>query len=154
MPKLNLSQYRNALFADRGTDISDALEYALRMTAGNPEGLTAVYVVLNTVINALEADARVAARAAAEPVATADIISAAVRDWLTDNAGDMVTDWCSDNAGDMVNDWCGDNHDVEDWMNDNASDTIEIWMNHHAKDNVADIVNEKVDNMTFTISAK
>ena len=154
MSKLNLSQYRNAMFADRGTDISDALEYALRMTAGNPEGLTAVYVVLNTVINALEADARAAARAAAEPVATAVVISDAVRQWLENNAGDMVSDWCSDNAGDMVSEWCGDNHDVEDWMNDNASDTIEIWMNHNAKGSVADIVNEKVDSMTFTISAK
>jgi hypothetical protein len=153
MSKLNLSQYRNAMFANRGTDINDALEYALRMTAGNPEGLTAVYVVLNTVINAVEADARVATRAAAD-VATGLAIIAAVRDWLTENAGDIVADWCSENAGDMVSEWCGDNHDVEDWMNDNASDTIEIWMNHNAKDNVADIVNEKVDSMTFTISAK
>jgi hypothetical protein len=154
MPKLNLSQYRNALFADRGTDINDALGYALRMNTGNPEGLTAVYVVLNTVINAVEADARVAARwgellstdtppAAVEPVATADVISAAVRNWLDDHAGDMVADWCLENAGECVSDWCSDN----------AGDTVDSWMENNANDSIEDMVNDKVKGMSFTVTA-
>ena len=154
MSKLNLSQYRNAMFANRGTDISDALEYALRLTAGNPEGLTAVYVVLNTVINAVEADARVATRwgellstdtppAAVEPVATAVVISDAVRQWLENNAGDMVADWCLENAGECVSDWCSDN----------ASDTVDGWMENNANDMIADMVTDKVEGMSFTVSA-
>ena len=154
MPKLNLSQYRNALFADRGTDINDALGYALRMNTGNPEGLTAVYVVLNTVINAVEADARVATRwgellstdtppAAVEPVATAVVISDAVRQWLENNAGDMVADWCLENAGECVSDWCSDN----------ASDTVDGWMENNANDMIADMVTDKVEGMSFTVSA-
>ena len=154
MSKLNLSQYRNAMFADRGTDISDALEYALRLTAGNPEGLTAVYVVLNTVINAVEAEARVTNRwgellstdtppAAVEPVATAVVISDAVRQWLENNAGDMVADWCLENAGECVSDWCSDN----------ASDTVDGWMENNANDMIADMVTDKVEGMSFTVSA-
>ena len=154
MPKLNLSQYRNAMFADRGTDINDALGYALRMNTGNPEGLTAVYVVLNTVINAVEADARVATRwgellstdtppAAAEPVATAVVISDAVRQWLENNAGDVVAEWCSDNAGESVSDWCSDN----------ASDTVDGWMENNAHDMITDMVTDQVDRMNFTVTA-
>ena len=165
MPKLNLSQYRNALFADRGTDVNDALGYALRMNTGNPEGLTAVYVVLNTVINAVEADARAAARAellgtdtppaAAEPVATAVVISDAVRQWLENNAGDMVTDWCSDHAGDMVAEWCSDSAGecVSDWCTDNASDTVDSWMENNAHDMITDMVTDQVDRMNFTVTA-
>ena len=161
MSKLNLSQYRNAMFANRGTDISDALEYALRLTAGNPEGLTAVYVVLNTVINAVEAEARVAASVAthwcellstdtppaaeaeAQPLPIGIMVSAAVRDWLTDNAGDMVADWCLENAGEMISNYCVDNvgGDVDSWMENNANDMI------------ADMVTDKVEGMSFTVTA-
>ena len=146
MPKLNLSQYRNALFADRGTDVNDALGYALRMNTGNPEGLTAVYVVLNTVINAVEADARAAARV---------VISDAVRQWLENNAGDMVTDWCSDHAGDMVAEWCSDSAGecVSDWCTDNASDTVDSWMENNAHDMITDMVTDQVDRMNFTVTA-
>ena len=148
------------MFADRGTDINDALEYALSLTTGNPEGLTAMYVVLNTVINAVQADSLAAAAvAAAAPspfprMPTAVIISAAVRDWLADNASEMVSDWCEDNANETIADWCGDNHDVEDWLNENAHMTIEHWMNYNAKHSVEEIVHEKVESMSFTVSAK
>jgi hypothetical protein len=166
MSKLNLSQYRNAMFANRGTDINDALDYALRMTTGNPEGLTAVYVVLNTVINAVEADARVATRwgellstdtppAAVEPVATAAVISAAVRSWLDDHAGDMVGDWCLENAGECVTDWCLENagERVSDWCSDNASDTVDSWLENNANDMITDMVTDQVDRMNFTVTA-
>ena len=168
MTKFDLTQYRNRMFANRGTDINDALDYALSLTTGNPEGLTAMYVVLNTVINAVEAEARVANRwgellstdtppaAAPEPerMPTAVIISAAVRDWLADNASEMVSDWCEDNANETITDWCGDNHDVEDWLGEHADALIEHWMTYNAKHSVEEIVTEKVESMSFTVSAK
>ena len=158
MTKLDLTQYRNRMFADRGTDINDALDYALSLTTGNPEGLTAMYVVLNTVINAVQADslasAAVAAAAAPERMPTAVIISAAVRDWLADNASEMVSDWCDDNANETITDWCGDNHDVEDWLGEHADSLIEHWMTYNAKHSVEEIVHEKVESMSFTVSAK
>jgi hypothetical protein len=150
MTKLDLTQYRNRMFADRGTDINDALDYALSLTAENPVGLTAVYVVLNTVINAVQADSLAAAALAAaapkpERMPTAVIISAAVRDWLADNASEMVSDWCEDNANETITDWCGDNHDVEDWLGEHADSLIEHWMNYNAKSFVDDIITEKVE---------
>jgi len=53
-----LKQYRNNLFGDRGTDIQSALNYANRLLSAAPDsasGFTALHVVLNTVINAVEA---------------------------------------------------------------------------------------------------
>ena len=140
MTKLHLTQYRNQMFADRGTDISGALDYA--------------------VINAVQADslasAALAAAAAPEPerMPTAVIISAAVRDWLADNASEMVSDWCEDNASETITDWCGDNHDVEDWLGEHADSLIEHWMTYNAKHSVEEIVTEKVESMSFTVSAK
>lgn len=147
MTKFDLTQYRNRMFADRGTDINDALDYALSLTTGNPEGLTAMYVVLNTVINAVAHATSVAALSAPEPerMPTAVIISAAVRDWLADNASEMVSDWCEDNASETITDWCGDNHDVEDWLGEHADSLIEHWMTYNAKSSVDDIITEKVE---------
>ena len=60
-----LNQYKNNLFGDRGTDIQSALNYANRLLSDAPRGagssrdsasgFTALHVVLNTVINAVEA---------------------------------------------------------------------------------------------------
>jgi hypothetical protein len=152
MTKLDLTQYRNRMFADRGTDINDALEYASSLNYGNPEGLTAMYVLLNTVINAVQADSLASAAlsaAAPEPerIPTAVIISAAVRDWLADNASEMVSDWMDANAGDMVADWCGDNHDVEEWLNENAGMTIEHWMNYNAQPKMGEAIEEALEEL-------
>ena len=57
-----LNQYKNNLFGDRGTDIQSALNYANRLLSAeyspsvkSASGFTALHVVLNTVINAVEA---------------------------------------------------------------------------------------------------
>tara|TARA_R110000803_G_scaffold204534_1_gene270641 strand:- start:379 stop:864 length:486 start_codon:yes stop_codon:yes gene_type:complete len=159
MSKLNLNQYRNAMFADRGTDINAALSYALSVASASPETLTAVYVVLNTVINAVEEHAEPLGReepaAPAESVATAVVISDAVRQWLRANAGDMVTDWCADHAACMVTEWCSDSASdtIQDWCTDNASDTVDSWMENSANDMIADMVTDKVEGMKFTVTA-
>jgi len=57
-----LKQYRNDLFGDRGTDIQSALNYANRLLSAAPDSaacFTALHVVLNTVINAVEAQSAV-----------------------------------------------------------------------------------------------
>ena len=53
-----LNQYKNNLFGDRGTDIQSALNYANRLLSAASDRatcFTALHVVLNTVINAVEA---------------------------------------------------------------------------------------------------
>jgi len=53
---------QNNLFGDRGTDIQSALNYANRLLSAAPDSaacFTALHVVLNTVINAVEAQSAV-----------------------------------------------------------------------------------------------
>ena len=46
------------IFADRNT-VDEALKYAYEVLKDNPTGLTAMYVVLNTVCNEIEANEEV-----------------------------------------------------------------------------------------------
>jgi hypothetical protein len=43
---------------------------------------------------------------------------------------------------------------VEDWLGEHADSLIEHWMNYNAKHSVEEIVTEKVESMSFTVSAK
>lgn len=55
----DLNQYRNNLFGDRGTDVTEALNFAYRLIDTLPKrdrlaAMTALMVVVNTLINATE----------------------------------------------------------------------------------------------------
>ena len=42
---------RSSLFADRATDLNEAYNYAFELMKGNPQALTGMMVVLNTLSN-------------------------------------------------------------------------------------------------------
>jgi hypothetical protein len=42
---------RNGMFADRGTDLNEAYNYAMELMMGNPHAYTGMMVVLNTISN-------------------------------------------------------------------------------------------------------
>jgi hypothetical protein len=42
---------RSNLFADRGTDLNEAYNYAMELMMGNPHAMTGMMVVLNTMSN-------------------------------------------------------------------------------------------------------
>lgn len=42
---------RNGMFADRGVDLNQAYSYALETMKGNPQAITGMMVVLNTLSN-------------------------------------------------------------------------------------------------------
>ena len=42
---------RSGMFADRGTDLNEAYNYAMEVMKGNPHALTGMMVVLNTLSN-------------------------------------------------------------------------------------------------------
>ena len=59
--KLNPADLKCQLFADRGTDVAEAMQYAHMLIESLPKGdraaaYTALHVVLNTISNALEGD--------------------------------------------------------------------------------------------------
>lgn len=44
---------KNGMFADRGTDLTEAYNYALSLMKGNPQAVTGMMVVLNTLSNVI-----------------------------------------------------------------------------------------------------
>jgi len=42
---------RNGMFADRGYDLKEAYKYAMEVMKGNPQAITGMMVVLNTLSN-------------------------------------------------------------------------------------------------------
>ena len=59
----DLTPYRNNLFGDRGTDVDEALTFAYRLIDTLPKrdrlaAMTALMVVVNTMCNAAQADAK------------------------------------------------------------------------------------------------
>ena len=57
--KLNPADLKCQLFADRGTDVAEAMKYAYKLIESLPKAdraaaYTALHVVLNTVANAME----------------------------------------------------------------------------------------------------
>jgi hypothetical protein len=60
--KLNPADLKCQLFADRGTDVAEAMKYAYKLIDTLPKAdraaeYTALHVVLNTVANAMEGEA-------------------------------------------------------------------------------------------------
>jgi hypothetical protein len=59
--KLNPADLKCQLFADRGTDVAEAMKYAYKLIETLPKAdraaaYTALHVVLNTVANAMEGE--------------------------------------------------------------------------------------------------
>jgi hypothetical protein len=57
--RFNPADLKCQLFADRGTDVAEAMKYAYKLIESLPKGdraaaYTALHVVLNTIANALE----------------------------------------------------------------------------------------------------
>jgi hypothetical protein len=52
MTNLELAKsIRSSLFADRGYDLNEAYKYALEVMKSNPQAITGMMVVLNTISN-------------------------------------------------------------------------------------------------------
>jgi len=129
-----LNQYKNNLFGDRGTDIQSALDYANRLLSAayspsvkSASGFTALHVVLNTVINAVEAQSAAPDHPADVPadVAVPADPRAMFLDWLNTDGRAMILE------------------EIEDRL-----DTIREEIN----DKISDRLAEDLENLDITVS--
>lgn len=111
------------MFADRGTDVVDAMHYATQLAEGSSDAVavyTAVNVVMNTVINWV--------RSQSDPSAAADQLEAGIMTsvcaWLDKNAATVIGQVLSDSE--VVD------RKVQDWCSDSATDVIEHWLEYDA----------------------
>lgn len=97
---------RNNLFADRGEDIADALNYADAVFSASPDKAacyTALQVVMNTVANAIEkADAQRAEEIAPAQLALDQLIDQRIKKWAETELEIHISDYLNANIEDHI----------------------------------------------------
>ena len=168
-----VSQFRNNLFASRGCNIQEALDYAevLINTLNNADQVavrTAFGVLINTIDNAVaqsqgpspemdQADMLsqlgsmydklvndVASKVEAK-IMTNDKIDESIDEWIKLNLRDRMMEMLEhDSVDDQISNWMSNNFDLDDYNIDGA---IESWMDNNIDDKVYDAVNS----ISFTV---
>ena len=157
-----VSQFRNNLFASRGCNIQEALDYAevLINTLNNADQVavrTAFGVLLNTVDNAVTQSqgpspveealfAIIDKRIAVLQINTQVEINASIDDWMDNNLRDKMMDILANEDIDVdISNWMSNNFDITDY---NVDDAIESWM----ENNMDDKIQDAISNLTFNVT--
>lgn len=157
-----VSQFRNNLFASRGCNIQEALDYAevLINTLNNADQVavrTAFGVLINTIDNAVAQSQG----PSPEKLAIIELINDVVNERLSFSLNDIdekIGDWMQINLRDRVMDIVANDPDIDDqisnWMSNNfdlddynVDGAIESWMDNNIDDKVYDAVNS----ISFTV---
>ena len=97
---------RNNLFADRGENIADALNYADTVFSASPDKAacyTALQIVMNTVANAIEkADAQRAEEIAPAQLALDQLIDQRIKKWAETELEIHISDYLNANIEDHI----------------------------------------------------
>jgi len=145
-----VTPFRNNLFASRGMDIQEALNYSemLINTLSNTDQVavrTSIGVLLNTIDNAVTQSQG----PSPEKLAIIALIDERIAEHKLireDAIGDVV-DAHIENLDDKISDWMSNNFDVTDY---NADDAIEAWM----ENNLDEKVSEAIGNVEFNVTVR
>ena len=145
-----VSPFRNNLFASRGCNVQEALNYAEMMintlSATDQVSIrTAFGVVLNTIDSAVTQSQGPSPEKLAI-IALIDERIDAHKLIREDAIGDVV-DAHIDNLDDKIADWMSNNFDVTDY---NVDDAIESWM----ENNLDEKVSEAIGNVEFNVTVR
>ena len=134
-----IASLRNNLFADRGEDIADALNYADAVFSASPDKAacyTALQVVMNTIANAIEkADAERAEQTAPAQLALDQLIDQRIKKWADAELDTRVGDYLNANiedhidVGQTIKDYFEDDFDLDEAVKEvlqHASISIDI----------------------------
>ena len=145
-----VSPFRNNLFASRGCNIQEALNYAEMMintlsAVDQVSVRTAFGVVLNTIDSAVTQSQGPSPEKLAI-IALIDERIDAHKLIREDAIGDVV-DAHIDNLDDKIADWMSNNFDATDY---NTDDAIEAWM----ENNLDEKVSEAIGNVEFNVTVR
>lgn len=145
-----VSPFRNNLFASRGMDIQEALNYSemLINTLSNTDQVavrTSIGVLLNTIDNAVTQSQG----PSPEKLAIIALIDERIdaHKLVREDAINDVIENHIDKLDDKISDWMSNNFDVEEY---NVGDAIESW----ADRNLEEKINEAINNLTFTVNVE
>jgi hypothetical protein len=145
-----VSPFRNNLFASRGMDIQEALNYSemLINTLSNTDQVavrTSIGVLLNTIDNAVTQSQG----PSPEKLAIIDLIDERIakHNFIREDAIGDVVDAHIENLDDKISDWMSNNFDLDNY---NVDDAIESWMDN----NIDEKIQDAISNIEFNVTVK
>jgi len=116
-------KHSSNLFADRGSDIDQAMTYCMSLVdtlqgSDKAAAMTAIMVLVNTASSAFDAvPAAAPAGPSPERLALVDLIRAEIENWASEELEGKMTDWAQ-NELDI-------DQNIENWADNNLDDKIQ-----------------------------
>ena len=145
-----VTPFRNNLFASRGCNVQEALNYAeMMINTLSATDQVAVRTAFGVVINTIESAVTQSQGPSPEKLAIIALIDERIdaHKLIREDAIGDVVDAHIDNLDDKISDWMSNNFDVEEY---NVGDAIESW----ADRNLEEKINEAINNLTFTVNVE
>ena len=145
-----VTPFRNNLFASRGMDIQEALNYAeIMINTLSSTDQVAVRTAFGVVINTIESAVTQSQGPSPEKLAIIALIDERIdaHKLIREDAIGDVVDAHIDNLDDKISDWMSNNFDVTDY---NVDDAIEAWM----ENNLDEKVSEAIGNVEFNVTVR
>ena len=145
-----VTPFRNNLFASRGMDIQEALNYAeIMINTLSSTDQVAVRTAFGVVINTIESAVTQSQGPSPERLAIIALIDERIdaHKLIREDAIGDVVDAHIENLDDKISDWMSNNFDVTDY---NADDAIEAWM----ENNLDEKVSEAIGNVEFNVTVR
>lgn len=145
-----VSPFRNNLFASRGCNVQEALNYAeMMINTLSATDQVSIRTAFGVVINTIDSAVTQSQGPSPEKLAIIALIDERIdahKLIREDAIGDVVDEHIR-NLDDKIEDWMSNNFDITNY---NADDAIESWM----ENNLDEKINEAINNLTFTVNVE
>jgi hypothetical protein len=145
-----VTPFRNNLFASRGCNIQEALNYAeMMINTLSATDQVAIRTAFGVVLNTIESAVTQSQGPSPEKLAIIALIDERIdaHKLIREDAIGDVVDAHIDNLDDKISDWMSNNFDVTDY---NVDDAIESWMDN----NIDEKLQDAMSNIEFSVSIK
>ena len=145
-----VSQFRNNLFASRGCNVQEALNYAeMMINTLSATDQVSIRTAFGVVINTIDSAVTQSQGPSPEKLAIIALIDERIdaHKLIREDAIGDVVDAHIDNLDDKIADWMSNNFDVTDY---NVDDAIESWM----ENNLDEKVSEAIGNVEFNVTVR
>ena len=145
-----VSQFRNNLFASRGCNVQEALNYAeMMINTLSATDQVSIRTAFGVVINTIDSAVTQSQGPSPEKLAIIALIDERIdaHKLIREDAIGDVVDAHIDNLDDKISDWMSNNFDVTDY---NVDDAIESWMDN----NIDEKIQDAISNIEFSVTVK
>ena len=145
-----VSPFRNNLFASRGCNIQEALNYAeMMINTLSATDQVSIRTAFGVVINTIDSAVTQSQGPSPEKLAIIALIDERIdaHKLIREDAIGDVVDAHIDNLDDKIADWMSNNFDATDY---NTDDAIEAWM----ENNLDEKVSEAIGNVEFNVTVR